>query len=60
MTQMPPSDIFTRRVCLRLDGMDAVIVRRDIAYGPAERGLRFDLYYPQDERRSDGRSRCAS
>jgi hypothetical protein len=29
--------------------MDAVIVRRDIAYGPAERGLRFDLYYPPDE-----------
>jgi hypothetical protein len=50
MTQEPPSDIFTRRVCLRLDGMDAVIVHRDLAYGPADRGLRLDLYYPPDER----------
>ena len=24
MAQVPPSDIFTRRVCLQLDGMDAV------------------------------------
>lgn len=43
------SDIFTRRVCLRLDGMDAVTVRRDLAYGP-DRGLRLDLYYPPDKR----------
>lgn len=49
MTQVPPSDIFTRRVCLHLDGMDAVSVRRDVAYGPAEHDLRFDLYYPSDE-----------
>ena len=27
MTQVPPSDIFARRVCLQLDGMDAVSVR---------------------------------
>ena len=46
MTQVPPSDIFTRRVCLQLDGMDAVSVRRDVAYGPTDHDLRFDLYYP--------------
>jgi len=46
MAQVPPSDIFTRRVCLQLDGMDAVTVRRDVAYGPTDRHLRFDLYYP--------------
>lgn len=46
---MQTSDIFTRRVCLQLDGMDAVTVRRDIAYGPTDRGLGFDLYYPPDE-----------
>ena len=54
MTQVPPSDIFTRRVCLQLDGMDAVSVRRDIAYGPPDRGLRMDVYYPSDEP-DDGR-----
>lgn len=48
MTQVPPSDIFTRRVCLQLDGMDAVSVRRDIAYGAPERGLYLDAYYPPD------------
>jgi len=47
---MPPSDIFTRRVCLRLDGMDAVTVQRDAAYGPGDRGLLFDLYSPPDGR----------
>ena len=46
MTQVPPSDVFTRRVCLQLDGMDAVTVRRDVAYGQADSDLRFDLYYP--------------
>ena len=49
MSQVPASDIFTRRVCLQLDGMDAVAVRRDLAYGPADRGLRFDVYYPPGE-----------
>jgi hypothetical protein len=49
MTQVPPSDIFTRRVCLRLDGMDAVRVRRDIAYGPPDRRLSMDVYYPSGE-----------
>jgi hypothetical protein len=46
MTQVPPSDIFTRRVCLQLDGMEAVTVRRDVAYGPTDPHRRFDLYYP--------------
>ena len=54
MSQVPTSDIFTRRVCLQLDGMDAVAVRRDIAYGPTDRGLRFDVYYPPGET-NDGR-----
>jgi len=49
MTQVPPSDIFARRVCLQLDGMDAVSVRRDIAYGRPDRRLRMDVYYPPDE-----------
>ena len=51
---MPTDDIFTRRVCLQLNGMDAVAVQRDIAYGPTDRGLRFDVYYPPDET-TDGR-----
>jgi hypothetical protein len=49
MTDVPASDIFTRRVCLRLDGMDTVEVQRDIAYGPADQALRFDLYAPPGE-----------
>ncbi len=49
MTQVPPSDIFTRRVCLQLDGMDAVSVRRDVAYGPPDRRLCLDAYYPSEE-----------
>ena len=40
-------DIFTRRVCLQLDGMDAVNVRRDVAYGATEDRL-MDVYYPPD------------
>jgi acetyl esterase/lipase len=54
MTDVPPGDIFTRRVCLRLDGMDDVIARRDVAYGPPDRGLAMDIYYPPgraDDRR---------
>src|SRR5688572_24022590 len=46
MTQVPPSDFFTRRVCLRLDGMDDVTVRRDVAYGSPDHGLAMDVYYP--------------
>ena len=49
MTQVPPSDVFARRVCLQLDGMDAVSVRRDVAYGPPDRGLCMDVYYPPGE-----------
>jgi hypothetical protein len=49
MTQVPPPDIFTRRVCLQLDGMDAATIRRDLAYGSTDDGLRFDLYYPPHE-----------
>jgi hypothetical protein len=49
MTQVRTNDIFTRRVCLQLDGMDAVTVRRDVAYGPTDQGLRFDVYYPPDD-----------
>ena len=49
MTKVRTNDIFTRRVCLQLDGMDVVTVRRDIAYGPTDQGLRFDVYYPPDE-----------
>jgi acetyl esterase/lipase len=54
MTHVPPSDIFTRRVCLQLDGMDAMTVRRDVAYGPPDRRVRMDVYYPPDET-DDGR-----
>jgi hypothetical protein len=46
MTEKPSNDTFTRRVCLQLDGMDDVRVRRDVAYGPA--GRRMDLYYPRE------------
>lgn len=53
MTQVPPSDIFTRRVCLQLDGMDDVTVRRDVEYGPPDGRLGMDVYYPPDQ--TDGR-----
>ncbi len=46
MAEVPPSDVFTRRVCLRLDGMDAVTVRRDVGYRQTDDDCRFDLYYP--------------
>lgn len=39
-------DLFTRRVCLQLEGMSDVIVRRNVLYGPPERGVCMDLYYP--------------
>lgn len=54
MTQGPPSDSFTRRVCLQLDGMDDVTVRRDVAYGPPDGRLSMDVYYPPDQT-DDGR-----
>ncbi len=53
MTQVPPSDAFTRRVCLQLGGMDDVTVRRDVAYGSHGR-LLMDVYYPPDHT-GDGR-----
>lgn len=37
MTYVPPEDVFTRRVCLPLDGIEAVTVQRDLDYGPAGR-----------------------
>jgi hypothetical protein len=50
MSQAPTGDdVFTRRVCLQLDGMDAVAVHRDVTYSPTDRGLRFDVYYPREE-----------
>jgi hypothetical protein len=54
MTRVPPSEIFTRRVCLAWDGMDDVIVRRDVTYGPPDHRLRMDVYYPPDQT-ADGR-----
>ena len=54
MTQVPPRDLFTRRVCLQLDGMDDVTVRRDVAYGPPDGRLSMDVYYPPDQT-DDGR-----
>jgi|GraSoiStandDraft_34_1057297.scaffolds.fasta_scaffold108722_1 hypothetical protein len=55
MTQVPASDLFTRRVCLRIEGMDAVTVQRNIPYGPPDDGrLVMDAYYPPDET-ADGR-----
>ena len=53
MTQVPPSDIFTRRVCLQLDGMNAVTVRRDISYGLRDPRLSMDVYYPLAEQDYD-------
>lgn len=52
MTQVPPSDFFTRRVCLQLEGMDDVTVRRDVAYGSDGR-LGMDVYYPPDQTDDD-------
>jgi hypothetical protein len=49
MTRVPHSDILTRPVCLQLDGMDVVTVRRNVAYGPPDGRLRMDLYYPSHQ-----------
>jgi hypothetical protein len=46
MTQEPPADIFTRRICLHLDGMEDVTVRRDVSYGSPDDRLSMDIYYP--------------
>ncbi len=53
MTRVLPGDVFTRRVCLQVDGMEDVRVERDLAYGPADANGRFDVYYP----RGDGSDR---
>jgi hypothetical protein len=50
MTTVPPNDIFTRRVCLQFDAMNAVTVRRDLAYGRAADRLSMDIYDPPGER----------
>ena len=52
MTHVPPSDFLTRRVCLRLDGMTAVTVQRNISYSSTDGYRRFDLYHPP--RQTDG------
>src|SRR4051812_28742932 len=49
ITRMPHNDILTRRVCLQLDGMDDVTVRRDVAYGPPDSRLSMNVYYPSDQ-----------
>lgn len=47
MVQAPAGDIFTRRACLHVAGMDTVAVRRDLSYGPPDRSM--DLYHPPRE-----------
>lgn len=50
MTDVPPTDLFTRRVCLRIEGMDLVPVQRDIPYGqPSDDRRVMDVYYPPGE-----------
>jgi hypothetical protein len=46
MTHVSPSDFLTRRVCLRVDGMEGVPVRRDLAYAPPDGGRTMDVYSP--------------
>ena len=51
----PASDLLTRRVHYNLPGMDAVRVRRDVAYTmPANAELTMDVYYPPGRTASDG------
>jgi hypothetical protein len=54
MTQAPPNEIFTRRVCLQLDGMNDVTVRRDVPYGPPDGRRAMDVYHPPEDP-NDGR-----
>ena len=43
----PPNDLITRRICLQLNGMDAVTVHRDVEYGLTSAGPQtLDVYYP--------------
>jgi hypothetical protein len=47
MASKPPSDIFTRTICLQIEGMDAVTVRRNVHYsGSGDDALVADVYYP--------------
>ena len=47
MAKVQPGDLVTRQVCLRLEGMDAVTVRRDVVYATVDADhLLMDLYYP--------------
>ena len=48
------SDLLARRVHYELRGMDAVSVRRNVAYTtPADAELTLDVYYPPDRTASD-------
>lgn len=54
MSETNPSDFITRRICLRLSGMEAVTVRRDVEYRATDAGpLTMDLYYPPEGQDSD-------
>jgi len=47
MSQPPPNDLITRRICLQLAGIDAVTVHRDVEYDTTALGPQtLDLYYP--------------
>jgi hypothetical protein len=47
MSDVSANDLFRRRVCLKLDGVDAVTVRRDLPYGSPEDPDRvMDIYHP--------------
>ena len=49
-----PGELLTRRVLYSLPGMDAVRVRRDVAYTtPADAELTMDVYYPPERTASD-------
>ncbi len=54
MPRVPPSDVFSRRVCLQLPGMRDVAVRRNLVFGPPAGRLSMDVYDPPtrtDDRR---------
>lgn len=54
MAGVPPSDIFTRRVCLELEGMESLAVLRDVEYGEPSPHRQFDLYYPPGQAGAGG------
>lgn len=58
MADAPAANPFARRVRLRLDGMDAIGVRRDVPYGPpGDDQLVMDVYGPPA---ADGADRVAA